>query len=438
MASCGARPDAAAPYETFLKDRMGWGAGTDGSNLSKKPPSAATEEIDLFIVYIETSSSTDKVRSRVEPASWLDDGLGTGGVGPDAESSLRDFFRANTSGFLELGTIELWEAKAASGSCTGLGLLQEGVQQLWNRSDVDLSSYDRDSDGTVRSDEVLVAVVNNCDPGGRLNRVATGSADGVAYDLAGPFVHNRIGFATFVHEIMHSFGAKDMYVTDGGGVRCRGWCTGMTLMSNTSDKPMLLGAPHRFANGWVVPPVAYMGDISDLGVSDDLGRLTRLNQQVRISPSENSAYLTPGALAVLGSQKDQYFIVEVRVDEVNGASYDLRPAKKRKAGIVAWRVALNGDPKMVSADNNSPALVKTVTGLGDCVKGSNALFNAETEVSSWLPQGSELFIPLTWKDSSGSSVYSGYMLRVSDWNSSEYTGLVELSEVPNPSAVCGG
>ncbi len=141
----------------------------------------------------------------------------------------------------------------------------EAVQQALDQG-IDLMSFDVNRDGVLTEREVLILSIV-ADPvgvgGGGAGRVCCGqhtSSDGYRKaNFCGwtPSFSEHAGAGVITHEILHMFGAGDMYSIAESGIH-----TGMTIMSTPNTT--YIDPYFRIKNGWVPPHVVDIAPFRNL------------------------------------------------------------------------------------------------------------------------------------------------------------------------------
>lgn len=159
------------------------------------------------------------------------------------------------------------------------------VQRAARSANFDFSRFDRNDDGVVDHNELLVVFIDNgssssgnnngvCETTESHRRRPDGTPTADFVRICGGQNFAKVGHnsaaVNFAHEIGHSFGAADIYGTpDRGGFPC--WSQGLTLMSCTgwdaTDRQRLrtfaLDPWHRMAFAWARPRFASIAARSD-------------------------------------------------------------------------------------------------------------------------------------------------------------------------------
>lgn len=166
---------------------------------------------------------------------------------------------------------------------TWRSILTTTIEEAALRAGVDFSTYDRDDDGTVKPDELVVVLIGAEPVGGRFresgatraaapNRCVDVPDQDVEVCTSFPTARGRSGamgsfgeavdFDTLVHELAHTLGALDLY-----GARSR-MNQNLTVMGPTVGGPederrtYHLDPWHRMALGWISPVILEIPEIT--------------------------------------------------------------------------------------------------------------------------------------------------------------------------------
>jgi M6 family metalloprotease-like protein len=199
----------------------------------------------------------------------------------------------------------------------------------------DFARYDRDRNGQVTDDELLVILISALDPpaSGGINRSFPGGCTAtqttgvqLCSDMA--IIGESTGFATIAHELTHTLGTIDLY-----GARIRN-NNNMTLMAGTvfsvEDLHHFyhLDPWHKMRLGWVKPRIHL---VAPGGKTEQF----TLSVPVRSASSTNAPLVLFDPSRVSGDYIE-YFVLEFRNPQRSAAtSYDAHAAD---AGVFVWQV----------------------------------------------------------------------------------------------------
>lgn len=426
------RPVTDGEWEGFLRTEFGWNQGTASVAFNERVWDIERDTIPFLVLFADSPTAAN-TNGTVDVAGWI--GPAASSVSGTAEERISGLFEAHTSGFLGLD-IARHGVTIDSGDCgDGFTMMRDGIQKHFDRPDIDLADFDFDGDEIVHSDELLVAFLHNCDSTNAQINSASGSADGVRYELTG-FIHSQEkgDLATFVHEVMHEFTAFDLY----SGQRCLVSCAGISLMHDTREykDPWLMDSAHRLSIGWIVPRALYMGERFD--------RFPEGYESVHLpgggatcsvaflGPAEESTYLDAGVVIIFNKEllPYGYWIVEVRNSLSSGsATWDLREANRRKSGIVVWRASLDSQGRLLTVDNNSPAMAQA---SGYSLSPPNVRFGSGAP-SSWMPDSTgvveiPLILPGSGSRARVNGVISEFTVRIDEWDARTFGARAQLRQ----------
>lgn len=270
----------------------------------------------------------------------------------DGPRNLADYVAVNSQGNMTLtnagviGPVRLpmtFECAHRWGSCPerdGTGFMRAYADALLRPelASFDFARYDRDRNGQITDDELMVVVVTAMDRpslwSGGVNRsfpggcAQTGTA-GIKLCTDVAAIAEGTGFATLAHEFTHTLGTIDLY-----GARFRNNAF-MSLMGGTEfssedvHRYFHLDPWHKIRLGWVKPRIHLVAP----------GGKT---QQFTLSVPLQTASSTNAPLVLFDPSRDdgtfiEYFVLEFRnpARAPVATSYD---ANMGDAGVVVWQV----------------------------------------------------------------------------------------------------
>lgn len=270
----------------------------------------------------------------------------------DGPRNLADFIDVNSQNSMRLtnagmiGPVRLpaeFECAHRWASCPdrdGTGFMRAYADALMRpeMASFDFARYDRNHDGQVTDDELLVVVVTAMDRpslwSGGLNRAfpggcATTQTAGVKLCTHAAIIAEGTGFATLAHEFTHTFGTHDIY---GARARNNGY---MTLMAGTEigsedvHHYMHLDAWHKIQLGWVKPRI-------HLVASGGKTQQFTLSVPLRAASSTNAPLVLFDPSRVNGDYIE-YFVLEFRNSQHPPVSTS-HDANVADSGVVVWGV----------------------------------------------------------------------------------------------------
>jgi M6 family metalloprotease-like protein len=270
----------------------------------------------------------------------------------DGPRNLDDYIQVNSQANMTLsnagviGPIRLpmeFECAHRWASCAerdGTSFLQAYADALMRpeMASFDFARYDRDRNGQVTDDELMVVVISAMDRpslwSGGINRSFPGGCAptrtaGVRLCSDAAIIAEGTGFGTLAHEFTHTLGTIDLY-----GARFRN-NAGMTLMAGTEfssedvHRYYHLDPWHKIRLGWVKPRIHL---VAPGGKTEQF----TLSVPLRTASSTNAPLVLFDPSRVSGDYIE-YFVLEFRNPrrEPVATSYDANVAD---GGVVVWQV----------------------------------------------------------------------------------------------------